>query len=51
MIQGRIWKAAIQHLIYLAEPSIGSPLPNESNIGQVADQTTVLLLLPRTLIC
>ena len=46
-----IWKVAIQHLIYLIESSIGCPLPNESNIEQVADQTTVLLLLPIMLIC
>ena len=46
-----IWKVAIQHLIYLTESSIGCPLPNESNIEQAADQTTVLLLLPIILIC
>ena len=46
-----IWKVAIQHLIYLTESSIGCPLPNESNLEQVDDQTTVLLLLPIMLIC
>ena len=33
-----------------ASPSIGSPLPNKSDFGQVAYQTTVLLFPPRTLI-
>ena len=33
-----------------ADPSIGSPLPNKSDIGQAADQTTVLLFQPRMLI-
>ena len=46
-----IWKVAIQHLIYLTESSIGCPLPNESNSEQVANQTTVLLLLPKMLNC
>ena len=46
-----IWKVAIQHLIYLTESSTGCPLPNESNIEQVADQTTVSLLLPKIFIC
>ena len=32
------------------EPNIGSPLPNKSDIGQAADQTTVLLFPPRILI-
>ena len=33
-----------------ASPNIGSPLPNKSDIGQAADQTTVLLFSPRILI-
>ena len=52
-----IWSAALQYLIYLAResrhyasPYIGSPLPNKSDIGQAADQTTVLLFPPRMLI-
>ena len=32
-----------------AEPSIGFPLPNKSDIGQAADQTTVLLFPPKIL--
>ena len=33
----------------LAEPNIGFPLPNKSDIGQAADQTTVLLFPSRML--
>ena len=33
-----------------ASPDIGSSLPNKSDIGQAADQTTVLLFPPRMLI-
>ena len=33
-----------------AEPNIGSPLPNKSDIGQAADQTAVLLFPPRILV-
>ena len=55
-----IWSAAVQYLIYLARESrywakrklspILSPLPNKSDIGQAADQTTVLLFPPRILV-
>ena len=40
-----IWKVAIEHLIYLTESSIGCPLPNESNIEQVADQNNCFIII------
>ena len=40
----------ISHSFGKGEPNIGSPLPNKSDIGQAADQTTVLLFPPRMLI-
>ena len=40
----------ISDLFGKGEPNIGSPLPNKSDIGQAADQTTVLLFPPRKLI-
>ena len=33
-----------------AEPNIGSPLLNKSNIGQAADQATILLFSPGILV-
>ena len=34
----------ISNLFGRGEPNIGSPLPNKSDIGQAADQTTVFII-------
>ena len=35
---------------FYASPNISSPLPNKSDVGQAADQTTVLLPPPKSLV-
>ena len=55
VVTGTIYRCLVgccsmSNLFGKGEPNIGFLLPNKSDIGQAADQTTVLLFPPRMLI-